>query len=61
MSCLILNDKFEQRKNFKDSIIAYNGFIKDNNNEVIDIYWQKFERERKKIKDIVSKLEVIKK
>lgn len=41
MSCLVLKHKYEERKTYKDSIIAYNGYIIQDG-KVVEKYWTNF-------------------
>jgi len=58
MSCLVLKHKYEERKTYKDSIIAYNGYIIQDG-KVVEKYWHNFTSAQKlvnKIKERAKKL-----
>lgn len=55
MSCLALNDKFAQFSSFKESIIAYNGYVK-RDGKLVETYWNNFIRSRNLIKKAISEV-----
>ena len=49
LSMFVMNEKFKRHKDYRDSIIAYNGFIKDKHGRVIDKYWKRFIKYRQEV------------
>jgi soluble lytic murein transglycosylase-like protein len=52
MACYVLKQKHLQYKNYRDAIIAYNGYIINDKGEVVDKYWQKFIQAQKLIQEL---------
>jgi soluble lytic murein transglycosylase-like protein len=52
MSCQVLKQKYIERKTYKDSIIAYNGYVLDSQGQVIEKYWKSFLQAQKLIKEL---------
>ena len=53
MSMFVLQKKYEQHKDYKMSIIAYNGVVKSRG-KVSEVYWDKFIKARKAVDDILG-------
>lgn len=49
MACYLLKQKYEQYKDKKSVIIAYNGYLKDKNGKVVEKYWRNFKSAEKEL------------
>lgn len=54
LSMFILKKKFDEHKDYKTSIIAYNGLVKKRSGKYSEIYWDKFIRYRRALDDILG-------
>ena len=53
LAMFVLRDKFAENKDYRTSIIAYNGLIKKNG-AIVDKYWRRFSKIRKDIEMLLT-------
>lgn len=53
MALAVLRDKFNERKDYKKAIIAYNGYVVKANGKVSDTYWKRFLKYRRTLDDVI--------
>lgn len=52
MAMAVMKDKFDERKDYKKAIIAYNGYFYKKDGKLYDAYWKRFSKFRRALDDI---------